>query len=230
MMIEALLVAGGILVGASVGWLLSATRARVAQGKQLGELRRRASLAEILRDELYAQNERKDRELADLRKHVENAQSKATEAVTQREAAHQKMTEQQQYLDSSIASFTNRLTTLNVMVADMIKQSHLELAHFQDAGKSLEVAADAHKRAVAAMEVRLNAAARLSEETATAVQQVSAMPTPTLSEQVNEAVSPVEHDDTDVAVPVATAPVLEESVPRNRYIINEPARMRWLRR
>jgi len=230
MMIEAaLLVAGGILVGASIGWLLSSSRARAAQGKQMAELRRRASLAEILRDELYAQNERKDRELADLRKHMENEQAKAAEAVSQREAAHQKMTENQQYLDSTIGSFTNRLTILNVSVADMINQSHQELAHFKEVGKFLESAIEAHNKVLAAMEARLNAASRTSEEAAKAVQQASPR-TPVPSSRMKEEVVVKDKPRVEDELPSVPVPVLEESVSQNRYAIQQPARLRWFRR
>jgi chromosome segregation ATPase len=232
MMIEAvLLVAGGILVGASICWFLSSSRARAAQGKQMAEVRRRASLAEILRDELYAQNERKDRELADLRKHMENEQAKAAEAVSQRQAAHQKMTENQHYLDSTIGSFTNRLTAMNVTVADMINQSHEELAHFKEVGKFLESATEAHNKVIAAMEARLTAASRTSEEAAKAVQQQAGTKTGVPSSRMKEEVVVGDQPRVEDELPPVPVPVLEESVPKNRYAIQEPAaRLRWFRR
>ncbi len=164
-MTEAVIGLIGLSIGALAGWAWVVMRMRPAQMKQAAELKRRASLAEILRDELYAQNERKDRELVELRNHVDAERRKGAEIQTQLAAAQGTITAQQQHLEETTKHFTQKLEGVGTTLSEMISQSYLELAHFQDVGKSLETAIEAHKRAVALAEARVLAAARVTKET-----------------------------------------------------------------
>jgi len=173
-MTEALFLAAGIIVGLLGGWYWATARTRPAHDKQTAELKRRAKLAEMLRDELYTQIERKDQQMGDLRKKADEEHRAAAEVHSKLETAEQTIQEQQTHLEEATSRFTDSLQALSSGLSDAINQSLLELANFQDVGKSLGVAIEAHNRAIGEMEARLLAAARqLKEWGATAGQEVA---------------------------------------------------------
>ncbi len=173
-MVEGIFLAAGLLAGVLAGWYWATGRTRPAYDKQVAELKRRAKLAEMLRDELYTQIERKEREMVDLHKRAEDEHRAAAEMHARLETAEQTIHEQQTHLEDATSRFTDSLQALSSGLSEAINQSLLELANFQDVGKSLSMAIDAHTRAIGDMEARLLAAARqLKEWGASAGQELS---------------------------------------------------------
>lgn len=171
MMFEGIFLAAGLIAGVLGGWYWATGRTRPAYDKQLAELKRRAKLAEMLRDELYTQIERKEREMVDLHKRAEDEHRAAAEMHARLETAEQTIHEQQTHLEEATSRFTDSLQALGSGLSEAINQSLLELANFQDVGKSLAMAIDAHTRAIGDMEARLLAAARQLKEWGAATRQ-----------------------------------------------------------
>ncbi len=161
---ESIVAVVGIIVGMVAGWYWAITRTRPAHVQQTSELKRRAKLAEMLRDELYGQIEAKDRELSDLQSQLDDEHRVTTEAETRLKAVEQTMREQERQLEAATTKLTESMHTLRSGVAETINQSILELVNFQEVGKSLESAVETLTRAVGAMEARLLGAGRQLQE------------------------------------------------------------------
>ncbi len=118
----------GLVVGATLAWLLATliTHAR-AQG-DVAEEKAKAHAAEQLVAELRRQAEQQDRELADLHGRLEQEQKAAVEARTRLEAAQQAVEEQRKLLAEAGEHLTENFKALSTDALRANNQSFLDLA------------------------------------------------------------------------------------------------------
>ncbi len=161
---ESVVAVVGIIVGMVAGWYWAITRTRPAHVQQASELKRRAKLAEMLRDELYGQIEAKDRELSDLHSQLDDEHRVTTEAETRLKSVEHTMRAQERQLEAATNKLTESMHSLRSGVSETINQSILELVNFQEVGKSLESVMETLTRAVGTMEARLLGAGHQLQE------------------------------------------------------------------
>lgn len=128
-----LLVAGAVLFGAVVAWILATARAGGARTAWMTELEARARAAENVRDELRGRVEEQDRALATLRAALDAERQQRVEAQTRLEAAREHAAAQQQLLERATEELVH---TFKALSADALRDNNTTFMAL--AGQKLE--------------------------------------------------------------------------------------------
>jgi len=117
---EVLLVAGGLVVGAGLGWLIARGHGRVGILQEREALGTRLAAAEALGDELRKQLTQRELDLGELRATLDGERTLRTQAETRSQAARENLEEQKLLL----AEARQRLgDTFKALSADALRES-----------------------------------------------------------------------------------------------------------
>jgi DNA recombination protein RmuC len=128
-----LLVAGAVLVGAVVAWVLATARAGGVRTAWTTEVEARARAAENVRDELRDRVEEQDRDLAFLRDALDAERQRRVEAQTRLDAAREHAAGQRELLERATEDLVH---TFKALSADALRDNNTTFMAL--AGQKLE--------------------------------------------------------------------------------------------
>ncbi len=163
-MTDIFLVVVGLVLGGIIAWTWASSQARSSSDKEVADVKKRARLAEQLWDGLRQQVQQKEKEILALRSSCEDERRAATEVQTRLLEAHRTAQEEKKTLEEATIRLSDAFQALSSAFLETNNQSFLELAHYQDIGKSMNSAISAYHAAVEAMESRILTTARRLKE------------------------------------------------------------------
>jgi DNA recombination protein RmuC len=126
--LEALLAAGGMVLGAGLGWLIARGQGRAAILQERAAVGGRLAAAEALGDDLRKQLTQRDFELGETRRVAETERTLRVQAETRAEATRENLEEQRRLLTDTRERFRETFADLSSKALETAKTDFLQLA------------------------------------------------------------------------------------------------------
>jgi DNA recombination protein RmuC len=126
--LEALLAAGGLVLGASLGWLIARSQGRAGILQEREAVGARLAAAEALGDDLRKQLSQREFELGETRRTAEAERSLRVQAETRAEATRENVEEQRRLLTDTRERFREAFADLSARALESAKTDFLQLA------------------------------------------------------------------------------------------------------